>query len=316
MPAMDVIWILAGIALLYGGGQFLVNGASALARAWGLGPMVIGLTVVAFGTSAPELAASLAATLDGAPEIAAGNVVGSNIANVGLILGITALVRPLRSEARFLRREMPIMVGAVLLLALLFADGRLGRLDGAVFLAALAVYLIVLFRGEEVPATHDAFARGLPVARQPARVGRSGARTLAGLALLVAGAQALVAGATSLARTAGVPELLIGLSVVAVGTSLPELAASVAAASKRAPEIALGNVVGSNVFNVLGILGVTALVRPIEVPFDVLALDMGVMTAVSVALWVFLATGLRLGRREAGLLLAFYAAFIAYRYLG
>lgn len=316
MPAMDVIWILAGIALLYGGGQFLVNGASALARAWGLGPMVIGLTVVAFGTSAPELAASLAATLDGAPEIAAGNVVGSNIANVGLILGITALVRPLRSEARFLRREMPIMVGAVLLLALLFADGRLGRLDGAVFLAALAVYLIVLFRGEEVPATHDAFARGLPVARQPARVGRSGARTLAGLALLVAGAQALVAGATSLARTAGVPELLIGLSVVAVGTSLPELAASVAAASKRAPEIALGNVVGSNVFNVLGILGVTALVRPIEVPFDVLALDMGVMTAVSVALWVFLATGLRLGRREAGLLLAFYAAFIAYRFLG
>jgi cation:H+ antiporter len=278
--------------------------------------MVIGLTVVAFGTSAPELAASLAAALDGAPEIAAGNVVGSNIANIALILGITALVRPLRSEARFLRREMPIMVGAALLLALAFADGRLGRLDGALFLAALAAYLIVLFRGEEAPATHDAFARGIPVAPQPARVGRSAVTTLVGLALLVVGAHALVVGATSLARTAGVPELLIGLSVVAVGTSLPELAASVVAASKRVPEIALGNVVGSNVFNVLGILGVTALVRPIAVPLQSLALDMVVMVAVSLALWVFLATGLRLGRREGGLLLVLYGAYLAYRFLG
>ncbi|MDZ7800942.1 MAG: calcium/sodium antiporter [Trueperaceae bacterium] len=313
---MNVIWILAGIVLLYGGGQLLVNGASALARAWGLGPMVIGLTVVAFGTSAPELAASLAAALDGAPEIAAGNVVGSNIANIALILGVTALVRPLHSEARFLRREMPIMVGAALLLALLFADGRLGRVDGAVFLVALAAYLIVLFRGEELPTTHESFARGLPAPPRPGSLAAPLVRTLAGLALLVLGAQALVAGATALARMAGVPELLIGLSVVAVGTSLPELAASVVAASKRAPEIALGNVVGSNVFNVLGILGVTAAIRPIEVPLEALAPDLAVMMAFSVVLWVFLATGLRLGRREAGLLLALYAAFMAYRFLG
>lgn len=311
-----LVGIVAGVALLYLGGEFLVHGASSLARIWGLRPMVIGLTVVAFGTSAPELAASLTAALAGSPGIAVGNVVGSNIANIGLILAITALIHPLSTGARFLRREMPVMLATAVLLILLFLDGILGRLEGALFVALLLVFLTVLFRGGEEPEVQEEFAREYaPETKMPAPLWRSTAGVFFGLAILVLGARLLVTGATSIAREAGVPELIIGLTIVAVGTSLPELAASVVAALKREPDIALGNIVGSNIFNVLAILGGTVLIRPIAFPFIHIAIDLGAMLIVSLLLWPFLATGLRLGRREGVVLLGLYSGFVAYRFL-
>ena len=311
----DALLVLGGVALLYAGGELLVRNASELARSWGLSPLVIGLTIVAFGTSAPELAASLTASLRGSPEIALGNVVGSNSANIGLILGITALLQPLRAQAAFLRREIPIMVGAAVLLVPMMLGGTIGRAEGAVLVLLLVAFLWVLFRGDEAPQVEEEFRKeyaGRAAATAPwaALFGAA-----AGLASLVAGAQALVAGATSLARGFGVPELIIGLTLVAVGTSLPELATSVIAALKGEPDIALGNVVGSNVFNVLGILGVTAMVRPIAVPFASVGLDLGAMIGFSVLLVPLLITGQRLGRREGGFLLALYVSYVAYLYV-
>lgn len=313
LALMDLLFIILGIALLYFGGDFLVRNSSLLAQRWGISPLVIGLTIVAFGTSAPELAASLTAALRGSPEIALGNVIGSNIANVALILAITALVYPLRTEAAFLRRELPIMIGSAALLLLLFLGGVLGRLEGLLLVGLLGAYLWVLFSRQESPETELEFAT--EYGGKSAPLWRSASGSLLGLALLVAGAQLLVAGATSLARGFGVPELIIGLTLVAVGTSLPELATSVIAALKREPEIALGNIVGSNIFNILFILGATALVQPIAVPYNSVALDLWVMLGISLVLLPFLMTGLRLGRREGGLLLAFYALYVGYLYL-
>jgi cation:H+ antiporter len=311
---MDALLILLGVVLLYFGGDFLVTNASRLARAWGISPMVIGLTVVAFGTSAPELAASLTAALRGSPEIALGNVVGSNIANIALILAITAVIYPLRAQANFLRREMPIMMGAAVLLVLLFLDGALGRFEAFLFIASLALYLGLLFCGGEKPEVQEEF--GQEYGRIPrASPWAATLGALFGLALLVVGARLLVTGATALARGFGVPELIIGLTLVAVGTSLPELATSVIAALKREADIALGNIVGSNVFNILGILGITALARPIVLPYASIAFDLWVMLAASALLFPFLMTGLRLSRREGVILLVLYGAYVMYLYL-
>jgi cation:H+ antiporter len=311
---MDALLILLGVVLLYFGGDFLVTNASRLARAWGISPMVIGLTVVAFGTSAPELAASLTAALRGSPEIALGNVVGSNIANIALILAITAVIYPLRAQANFLRREMPIMMGAAVLLVLLFLDGALGRFEAFLFIASLALYLGLLFCGGEKPEVQEEF--GQEYGRIPrASPWAATLGALFGLALLVVGARLLVTGATALARGFGVPELIIGLTLVAVGTSLPELATSVIAALKREADIALGNIVGSNVFNILGILGITALARPIVLPYASIAFDLWVMLGASALLFPFLMTGLRLSRREGVILLVLYGAYVMYLYL-
>ncbi|MDQ3399173.1 MAG: calcium/sodium antiporter [Deinococcota bacterium] len=312
---MDVFFIALGIALLYFGGELLVTNASKLARIWGLSPLVIGLTVVAFGTSAPELAASLTAALQGSAALAIGNVVGSNIANIALILGVAALLHPLRTEARFIRREVPIMIVVAGLLVLLFRDGSLGRFEGALFLTLLALYLWVLLRGSEQPQVEAAFAEAYAGGSSVTSPRRTVLGALAGLALLVIGAQLLITGATALARSAGVPELVIGLSLVAVGTSLPELATSVIAALKRESDIALGNIVGSNIFNILGILGVTTLVQPVTLPYAEVALDLWLMLGLSLLMLPFLLTGLRLGRREAAVLLLLYALYLGYLYL-
>jgi len=297
--------------MLYSGGEALVRGSSVLASAWGLSPLVIGLTVVSFGTSAPELAASLMAALAGAPEMALGNVVGSNIANIALILGLTALIHPLRAGASFLRRETPIMIGATLLLVVLLALGRLGRPAGLMLVVLLVAYLWLLLRTKEPAQVQAEFEQeyGLKPRRSPWLAGLA---VLVGLGLLVAGARWLVLGASAMARGLGVPELIIGLTVVAVGTSLPELATSVVAALKGEPDIALGNAVGSNVFNILGILGTTALVRPFSLPFGLVAVDLAVMLGLSALLWPFLRSGSCLARREGAVLLGLYAAYVAY----
>ena len=312
---MDVILIVLGIALLYFGGEFLVRNSSRLAQHWGISPLVIGLTIVAFGTSAPELAASLTAALRGSSELALGNVVGSNIANIALILALTTLVYPLRTDANFVRREMPFMIGsAALLLLFSLLNDTLGRFQGLLLLALLAVYLWVLFSRQESAQTQQEFEKeytGKPLLAP----WRSVFGGLLGLGLLVGGAQLLVAGATSLARGFGVPELIIGLTLVAVGTSLPELSTSIVAATKREPDIALGNIVGSNIFNILFILGATATVQPLTVPYAAVAPDLWVMLALSLLLVPFLITGSRLGRREGGVLLALYGVYVAYLYL-
>ena len=299
---MPALLIIAGLVGLFVGGELLVRFASRLAQRLGISSLVVGLTVVAFGTSAPELAASLTAALRGSSEIALGNVIGSNIANIGLILGLSALVVPLTTGARFLRRELPFMVltGAALLPLLL--DGRLGRLEGAGLVGILLIYLVILFRAgepEDAPAVPTGTA---PLALSLLGIG-------GGLVLLVGGAQALVAGAVSVATALGVPETVIGLTLVAVGTSLPELVSSLAAAAKGEGDLALGNIVGSNIFNVLAILGVTSLVQPLAIPFADLNADLWIMLGFTLLAALFLATRLVLNRWEGALLLGLYGGY-------
>jgi len=311
---MNILLILLGVLLLYAGGELLVRNATKLAALWGLSPLVIGLTIVAFGTSSPELAASLIAALQDSPEIAIGNVVGSNIANVGLILGLTALIYPLRTQASVIRREVPIMVGAALLVPLSLLDGTVSRLEGAIGVLLLAGFTYMLIRTDEKPEVTQEYEAEYTSSETPSPW-LAGLGIVVGLALLVGGAQSLVSGATAIARALGVPELVIGLTLVAVGTSLPELATSLIAALKKESEIALGNIVGSNIFNVLGILGVTALVRPINVPLQAVGIDVIVMIGFSLVLIPFLLTGLRLGRLEGAIFIALYATYVVYLYM-
>jgi cation:H+ antiporter len=278
-----------------------------------MSPLVVGLTVVAFGTSSPELAATIAANFKGAPAVALGNVIGSNIANLGLILGAAALVLPLVARARFLRRELPFMVVVSALVWPLAADGVVGRLDALLLLAGIAIYLAVLLRKGESPEVVEEFRAELGDGRP--RVGRSLGAVAAGIGLLVVGAHLLVEGAVAMARGMGVSEAVIGVSLVAVGTSLPELASSLVAAARRESDIALGNLIGSNVFNVLGILGIAALVQPLAVPFAELRADYWVMMGFSLLIVPFLWTGSRVGRIEGAILLTAYTGYIVWRFM-
>ncbi len=309
---VEVVEIVAGVGLLYLGGEFLVRGAVDLARRVGLSPLVVGLTVVAFGTSSPELAATLAASFEGSPAVAVGNVFGSNVANLGLILGAAALVFPLTADARFLRREVPLMIVVSALVWPLGRDGVYGRLEGFALLALLTLYLVVLLRGRERSEVGTRYRELGGEVHRP--LWRSAAAVAGGIAGLVAGAHFLVDGAVAVARGFGVPETVIGLTLVAVGTSLPELASCLVAAARREGDIVLGNLVGSNLFNVLGILGTSALVRPLVLPFAAVRSDFAVMMAFSLAVVPLLLVGRRLSRLEGGLLVAAYAGYVIYLY--
>jgi cation:H+ antiporter len=307
----DLLAILGGIALLYGGAEGLVRGSSALALRLGLTPLVVGLTVVAFGTSMPELIVSVDATLAGRGSIALGNVVGSNIGNVALILGISALIAPLAVRARIIRLDLPILLAASLLMVVLVADGAVGRGEAGLLLAALLAYTGFTLRSarRESAAVAAEFAAGVP------RVGRhaavDAALLLGGLALLVAGARLLVIGAVAVAEDAGMSEAVIGLTIVAIGTSLPELATSAVAAWRGEGDLAIGNVLGSNIFNILGILGVAGMVRPIAGE-GIGAVDLGVMLALALLLLPMMWTGRRVSRGEGAVLLLAYGAYLAY----
>ena len=310
---LDVVFLVVGAAFLYLGGDQLVEGSVKLAQALGMTPMVIGLTVVAFGTSAPELAATLVAAFRNNPEIAFGNVVGSNIANLGLILGAAALFRPLPADARFLSREVPVMILAGLLLTASMLDGSTGRLAGAFLLFLIIPYLaVLLLQGRRESARVRAEFRAEYGDGAVPSTGRALIRVIAGIVLLVLGAQALVQGAVGLALRLGVSERVVGLTVVAAGTSLPELASAVAAALKREGDILLGNIIGSNVFNTLVIFGSTALASPVTVPAAEARLDLLVMMGFSLLIWPFLRLDYRIGRWEGGLLLLAYAGYIAW----
>jgi len=305
-----------GLFALIAGARALVRGASKLALSFGVSPLVIGLTIVAMGTSAPEVAVSVGAALDGRTDLAVGNVVGSNTFNVLFILGLSALIAPLVVNAQLIRQEVPIMIGASLLLILLAADGRLGMLESVVLLALLLAYTVFLIMQSrrETAATRDEYAEALPPDRAWDRHWSVQVLlVLAGLALLVFGAKWLVDAAVAFARAAGVSELVIALTIVAAGTSMPEVATSVTAALKGERDIAVGNVVGSNVFNILGCLGVSGLVGGgLPVPAAALAFDLWVMLAAAFACLPVFLTGREIARWEGGLFIGYYFAYTAF----
>ncbi len=303
----DLLALAGGLVLLVAAASVLVRGASALALRLGLTPLVVGLTVVAFGTSAPELVVSVQAALAGAGGIAVGNVVGSNIANVGLVLGLAVLVRPLAADPSLFRRDLPVLLAVTALAAALLADGQLGRVEGVVLVTGLVAYLVWSIRA----AHQEQAAVDLPITEPSGPAWRDVAFIVAGLAGLVVGADLFVGAATDLAQVAGVSNAVIGLTVVAIGTSLPEMATTIVAALKGESDIAVGNVVGSNLFNLLGILGIAAVVRPLVAPGLQLA-DVAVMAVLALALAVMLWTGRRLARAEGAALVAAYLGYMGY----
>lgn len=300
---MDYILIVAGLIGLFLGGEALVRGSVGMARRLAMPPLLIGLTVVGFGTSTPELLVSIEAALRGVPDIAVGNIVGSNIANILLIVGLTSLVWPIRVSGTTLRRDTAVMLTAAVALVPVFATGEIGRLPGALLVLGLAGYLFWAYRGSGAAPEND----NDPSASLSLRV--SALWIVGGLAVLMLGARFLVDGSVSIARGFGVSEAFIGLTIVAVGTSLPELATSIIAAFRRQSEIAIGNIVGSNIFNVLGILGATALIRPVPVADRFLAFDLPIMIAATLVV-----TGLLLARPVIGrpIGLAMLATYLAY----
>jgi len=282
----DVVAFAAGLALLGFGAELLVRGASRLAAAFGISPIVIGLTVVAFGTSAPELAVSLKAAFAGQADLAMGNVIGSNILNVLLILGASAVIVPLVVHAQLIRLDVPLLIGVSVLVLLMGLDGRIGRLDGLLLFAGALAYTGFLVRQSrrENAAVQAEYAAEY-AAKRVASPLVNGLLVLAGLVLLVGGSRLLVTAALAFARAMGVSELIVGLTIVAAGTSLPEIATSILAAARGERDIAVGNVVGSNLFNILIVLGLTALVSPdgVAVAPGALDFDLPVMVAVAVA---------------------------------
>lgn len=310
-------WLLGGVglALLLGGGEALVRGASALALRPGLSPLAVGLTVVAFGTSTPELVVSVDAALAGTPDIAVGNVIGSNIANVTLILGLAMLAGPAVVVARTVRIDAPLVVGLSLVLVVMLADGSVGRLEGLALVAGLVLFTgLTLVQGRrESRAVKREFAEALD---EPAHtVAVSVALVVLGLVGLVVGGRLFLDGAVLAARTVGVSEAVIGLTVVALGTSLPEMATSVLAAARGHGDIAVGNVLGSNLFNMLGILGVTAVVSPLA-PQGISGLTLGVMVGSAGLVAGMALTGARITRIEGGGLLLLYGAYVTWLVVG
>lgn len=301
---MDILFLLGGLAGLLVGGELLVGGAVALALKARIPPMVIGLTLVGFGTSTPELVTSIQAALAGSPGIAIGNVVGSNICNVLLILGLAALIAPIAIGRDGFRRDMTVLTVATIACTAAVLTGTLGALAGGVLVALLAGYLVWTV----VPALGTpSDGTDLPASS----TGIAALRFIGGLAVTLVAAHFLVRGAISISAALGVSEAVIGVTVVAVGTSLPELVTSVIAARRGQSDIAFGNVVGSNIFNILGILGATALVTPLAVPAEIARFDIWVMVAATLALIVAAFTGWRVTRGEGAAMLAAYTAYLA-----
>jgi len=311
---MQLIAVITGFVLLVWGADRFVTGAAATARLLGISPLLIGLTIVGFGTSAPEILVSVVASLQGNPGLAIGNAIGSNIANIALILGITALVVPLAVNSGTMRREMPILIGTTVFAYLLLSDGKLGFGDGVALLIGLLVMLSsVIYVGLSSRDSKDPMATEY-AAEIPTDLSLTRALLwlLIGGIVLMVGSRVLVWGAVEIAQHFGISDLIIGLTIVALGTSLPELAAAIASALKNEPDIAIGNVIGSNMFNLLAVLGVPGIISPSLVDPAVLSRDMPVMVVLTVALLI-MAYGFhgkgRINRLEATLLLAAYAGY-------
>ncbi|MEZ4424415.1 MAG: calcium/sodium antiporter [Gemmatimonadota bacterium] len=307
-----LLLLAGGIGALYFGAEWLIRGAAALAQRFGVPPIVVGLTVVSLGTSAPELAVSIRAALGGQADIAVGNVLGSNLANVGLVLGLTALIQPLTVAARVVVREIPIMIGITLLLYPLILDLEVTRFDGALLVSLLVAYLIYVLKAsrnepEAVLEEFSGFIEEIPETQgNTRRTLRDIGLILVGLSALVIGGNAIVGSATYIAAALGVSEMVIGMTVVAVGTSLPELATSVVAGIRQEADIAVGNIIGSNIFNIGGVLGVTALVQPIPVGAEVPNLHLLAVLFMSVLVFPFARSSYTVQRLEGTLLCLTY----------
>ena len=306
----DLAVLISGIVVLYFGAEWLVRGASRLASSLGVSPIVIGLTVVSLGTSAPELVVCLVAALQGNPGLAIGNVMGSNLANIGLILGLTSLVHPLEVKHRVVWREMPVMLLITFAIYPIAFDRVLSRMDGFVLLLVLLAYLVWVFRSghpDEIKSSHgprDSMATSEEAASllNLKDIGH----VALGSAFLVLGGYCIVKGAVEVASALGISEVIIGLTVVAIGTSLPELATSLVAAMRQEVDIAVGNIIGSNIFNLTAIFGTTAIVRPIMIPETVLSRELAGVVFMSLLLLPILRNGWQIKRWEGALLLTAY----------
>jgi cation:H+ antiporter len=304
-----MLLIITGAILLYFGAQGLVRGSASLATRVGVSPLVAGLTIVAFGTSAPELSVSLSSALGGHADIALGNVIGSNIFNIAVILGIAALIQPLKIHLSVIRRDIPVMIACSAIACALIVSGSFTMIAGIGLLVGLLAYLFFTVKSEKI-ATQEGDSALIDA---PPLLSKSwvidSLVLLTGLGVLVCGSQLFVDGATSLAKSLGVSDAVIGLTVVAAGTSLPELATSVVAALRKQSDIAIGNVVGSNIFNILCILGVTASVTPIDTS-GISFLDGCVMLSLGIILLPFALTGRSISRAEGAIFLVVYGVYL------
>lgn len=309
----DLLLIGIGTVGLYFGAEWLVRGASRLARAFGLSATVVGLTVVAFGTSMPEWVVGVFGGAQQASDLILGNVVGSNILNIALILGLTAIIFPIPVQMRVVRDELPIMIIVMVAITLFALDGTVSRADGAIFLVGLVWYLWRVFARAEDPESESEFEQFEAADEMGAGpvIGwkRNAALTVVGLAVLLGGAHLMVDAAVDMARRIGISEVVIGLTIVALGTSLPELATGLVAAFRKQPDIAVGNVVGSNVFNGLAVLGTAGLIHPARVEASILSVDMPLMILLSLLLLPITRRHLRIERWEGGLLVGGYLIF-------
>jgi len=299
---------IAGLCILYFGGETLVRGAVALASRLGLSSLAIGLTVVAFGTSAPELAVSLNAAMNNASDISLGNVIGSNIANIGLILGLSAVISPLVVQAKIIRMDAPIMITSMLLAVVFLLDNQISRLEGLILATALIAYIAFTFlqARKEPELVQEEYLQGIPQSR--GRLAIDLGLIFLGLGLLIAGGKLLVMAAVSIALLFGMSEAVIGLTIVALGTSLPELTATLVAARRGYGDIAIGNIIGSNIFNVLGILGITALITPLQTG-NILWADIICMVLLCLLTYLFLFSRSKVERYEGILLVLLYIAY-------
>jgi cation:H+ antiporter len=308
---LQILALVGGLAVLIAGADLLVRGAAQLARVFGLSPFAIGVTVVAFGTSAPELFASIGAALQNEDELAIANVVGSNIANILLILGAGAIIAPIMIDRRIRLIELPIMLGITVAAAALLNDSALSRVDGIILCAGLVAYVIFIVRAHKVEIEHE----GEEVVTHPKSAWLDVLMVIVGVVALGLGAKALVFGATGVATRLGVSSGVIGMTVVALGTSLPELAATIRAAAGKSSDIAVGNVVGSNIFNLLSVLGVTAIVHPLAMP-NAQFIGIWIMLGVSVGMVVLALIKPRMGRVIGGAFLVVYAGYTVYAFMG
>lgn len=309
-----VLFFVLGLVTLVVGAELLVRGASKFALSFGVSPLVVGLTVVAFGTSTPELAVSVGASLGGNPDLAIGNVVGSNIANILLILGISALITPLLVNEQIIRQEIPIMIGASVLFVVMALDGNVSRLEAGALFVLVVGYTVFLIRQSRSVSRElsDEYAAEMPAdSKWDRHWSVQLGLIVVGLGALVLGSEWLVGAAVVFAQAFGVSDLVIGLTVVAVGTSMPEVATSIVAALRGERDIAVGNVVGSNVFNIFAVIGATGLINAGGIPVSEAArdFDLWVMLAVALACVPIMLTGSEISRWEGGVFLGYYAAY-------
>ena len=303
-----VLLLIGGFVLLYFGAEGLVRGSSSLAMRIGISPLIVGITVVAFGTSSPELIVSVGAALEGNPGIALGNVIGSNICNIALILGLAALIKPIKVHTQLIRTDVPVMIGASVLLWVMFSDQAINRLEGGILFIVLIGYLAYSIR--KTRSRPEKVNGEMPPSGEM-KPWRSVFFAVIGLILLAVGADMFVSGAIQVAQWFQIPDAVVGLTIVAVGTSLPELATSIVAAMKGEGDISIGNVIGSNIFNLLSILGITAMIAPMK-SADISIIDLSVMLGLALLMLPLMRSGQTISRVEGVLLLAIYLGYITY----